>query len=356
MQILFDNIIFSLQKAGGISTYWFELTSRTFNDNSNIIFYEGKDNNNNSFNKLKALTRRVILFNEFFLFFNRFLKVNISICRNKFIFHSSYYRINSNINAINVVTVHDFIHELYYSGFRKFLNSYLKKRAINSADAIITVSKNTKFDLLKLYPGISENKIIVIYNGVSDDFYLIDSNSDTSNYFLFVGSREYYKNFDFTVKCVANNSSKDLYIVGGNLNRNEIDFLNTYLPGRWKLFTYISNEKLNILYNNAYALLYLSSYEGFGIPILEAMKCGCPFIALNASSIPEVAGDAGVLLPKLDFNHFLVALSHIDENRSLIIEKGFVQVSKFSWENCFKNTIGLYNQLLNENINNYSSL
>lgn len=347
MQILLDNIIFSLQKAGGISTYWYELASRAIRYNCDVVFFEGKwVNNNYSFFKLNNLNRKIVYFYDKFLFLNRFLKVNLSIFNTKFIFHSSYYRVNSCSKAINVVTVHDFIHEFYYSGLRKIINSYLKRRAIFSADAIITVSNNTKLDLLKLYPNVNKDKIRIIHNGVSEDFFSIEKHSYESNYFLFVGSRESYKNFDFVVKCVSKVKNKDLYIVGGKLSKKEMEFLEFHLSGRWKLFQHISNKELNILYNNAKALLYLSSYEGFGIPLLEAMKCGCPFIALNTSSIPEVAGQAGVLIRELNVKYFLEALLYIDNNRTEIVNLGFIQASKFSWDECFNKTLNLYNELL----------
>lgn len=87
--------------------------------------------------------------------------------------------------------------------------------------------------------------------------------------------------------------------------------MNRLLPNRWKIFEEISTGQLNDLYNRSFALLYPSSYEGFGIPILEAMKAGCPFIALKASAIPEVAGNAGVLMKELSLHEFSMALNKI---------------------------------------------
>lgn len=132
--------------------------------------------------------------------------------------------------------------------------------------------------------------------------------------------------------------------------------MNKYLHQRWELHTGLSNSELNILYNNAFALLYPSSYEGFGIPILEAMRAGCPFIALNNSSIPEVAGNAGVLLNELTRESLAYAFSNIKLNRELIISLGFTQSNKFSWDKTYDDTLNLYNKLLNENLTNNSSL
>jgi mannosyltransferase len=315
-------------------------------DNFNVIFIENQKNKNYPFKKILSYNRKVILVSKYSFLLTRFMKIGFKPTRDKFIFHSSYYRLNSCNNALNVVTIHDFIHEFYYSGIRRFLNTFLKKKAIKSADAIITVSNNTKKDLLNLYPEINSDKIRVIYNGVSDDFFLIDKDKEYSNYFLFVGSREFYKNFDFIVEELSNLSDMDLYIVGSKLSTKEILFLNKKLLGRWRLFTNISNVELNLLYNNAFALLYLSSYEGFGIPLLEAMRCGCPFIALNKSSIPEVAGTAGVLINSLESHLFLNAVNEVKENRNAIVELGLCQSLNFSWEKCFTQTIELYNDLL----------
>ena len=122
--------------------------------------------------------------------------------------------------------------------------------------------------------------------------------------------------------------------------------LNDKIPGRWKLFIKPSNSELNLLYNRAFALIYPSFYEGFGIPILEAMKAGTPVLALNSSSIPEVAGNAGVLIDKIDISMFNEGLSYIEENRSNLIQLGYLQVSKFNWDKCYSETMGVYKKCL----------
>jgi len=348
MTILFDSIIFSLQKVGGISTYWYELISRFIITDNNNYFIESKFRNNIEHIKLKNKNYKIIQSNSFNIFLNRFLNIKVNFIKNPFIFHSSYYRICKNKNAINIVTVHDFIHEKYYTGFRRFIHHLQKSYAIKNANLIITVSESTKKDLLFYYPQINKNKIKVIYNGVSNEFYnLNQKNKDLSNSFLYIGSREKYKNFYETIDLVSSLNEYNFVIVGNNLNKIEVKYLNHKLPNKWKLYSNISNQDLNFLYNSVFALTYLSSYEGFGIPLVEAMKAGCPFIALNKSSITEVAGNAGILLNDLSFNSFQNAIIKLTQNRNSLIQDGYIQASKFSWNQCFNETYDSYKTFIN---------
>ncbi len=343
MIIVLDNIIFSLQKVGGISVYWYELISRLSKTKYQIFFLH-RNNKNLVANNLseKIIANKSIIP----LIISRFVSVNIKNVSDKFIYHSSYNRVTSNPNAISVITLHDFIHEKYYNGLRKFLHIYQKKKAIKNAKGIIVISENTKKDLLFYYPELCKDKIIKkIYNGVSMDFFPLDINYKIKNSFLFVGSRQKYKNFNFSVVSISKLQNYSLKIVGTSLNKSETLLLNKFLPNRWELYENISNEKLNKLYNESFALIYPSSYEGFGIPILESMKAGCPFISYKNSSIPEVAGNAGYLMEELTFDDFYNGVNYIEENRKLILEKGFLQVNKFSWSKCYDETIAFYKEI-----------
>ena len=351
MRVHYDNIVFSLQRAGGISTYWSELITRLLRDSVDVSFDEFKHQN---------IVRNTLAINEAalrnrgskYLLLERFKALKLPEQNQPFVFHSSYNRITNNKNASQVTTVHDFVHEKFYKGIRRSLHLMQKGKVLRAADRIITVSENTKRDLIQFHPGIPENKIKVIYNGVSEDFYPLDRATKLSlpevgqrPYLLYIGSREHYKNFNFTVDLLKETANFDLYIIGSALLKTELQYVNQQLPGRWKHFDHISNQRLNELYNTAFALIYPSLYEGFGIPLLEAMKAGVPFLALNNSAIPEVAGHAGIVLERADIGLFKEALDTLSSNRSALIEKGYIQAARFSWEKCYQETLSVYKEL-----------
>lgn len=350
MKIVYDNIIYSLQKAGGISAYWSELTSRLQNYGEDITFY-GYPNDNIFMSNLDIEIQKESNINYKI---NRYLDFGQKLPKSS-IFHSSYYRISNQKDILNITTVHDFTYEYYRSGIVRWVHSWQKGRAIKKSDGIICISRNTKKDLLKFYPNIKEENIKVINNGVSDLFcpldkssrYLVGSYEKLKNkkYILYVGDRNGYKNFDIAVKVTQQIHNSTLVIIGGaTLSENEKKLLKKdYFHFQW-----ISTEDLNILYNNAFCLLYPSSYEGFGIPVLEAMKAGCPVVSSNGSSIPEVAGDAGLLVDKIEVEEFIKVILKLENKdfRDEIILRGIEQAKNFSWDNCFKETLEFYKKVI----------
>ena len=295
MNLLLNNIVFSQQKAGGISLLWSEIIKYILNNNIKCSFIEYEGCENNVYRKQLDLNNLVIQTNKYNRIFSLFSNRFKPYFKKKYVCLSSDYNITKSNNIANVIVVHDFINELYEKRvFVRLFNTYLKKRAIYCCDAIICVSENTKKDLIEIYPDITINKVFVVYNCVSNLFKVINISKsinilyNNKNYVLFIGRRNGYKNFKVVVEALQSYSKINLIIVGGgNLSVDEQNNLNSNIgEQRYIHYNDISSEKLNLLYNNAYALIYPSEYEGFGNPIIEAQAAGCPVITSNKSSLP----------------------------------------------------------------------
>ncbi|HET6557961.1 MAG TPA: glycosyltransferase family 1 protein [Prolixibacteraceae bacterium] len=364
MNIIFDNIIFSLQQAGGISVVWFELIKRALKDpDLNAYFLE--ELNQNIFRKQLNIPDEYRLKNPYAsypLSIQRYLNQNK--LAHKGIFHSSYYRIAKNPNAINITTVHDFTYEYYVKGLPKLTHSFQKGLAIKNSKKIICVSQNTKTDLLKFYPGIKEDQIKIIYNGV-DDTYQPIRNKDTASlkqmipfssneFVLYVGDRKStYKNFNLTVNACKISHNPLVMVGGGALTIQEKLLLDDKLGiNHYQHLKGIHNEQLNLIYNHALCLTYPSLYEGFGIPILEAQKAGCPIISTNYSSIPEVAGKGAILIDKVTEHQIAEMINLLKKDSALVAtlkEEGFKNSQCFSWDKCYQQIKQLYKEVDEEN-------
>jgi glycosyltransferase involved in cell wall biosynthesis len=361
MKILLDNVIFSLQKAGGISIVWQQHLKRIINDiDFECSFFEYKDAEYNFFRSQIFLDQDSLdIKNNFLLKIKRYLNLHSKIS-DKHIFHSSYYRTDKRESAINVTTVHDFTYEYFFNGFSKNIHSYQKKKSILNSDGIICVSENTKRDLLKFIPNINENKIRVIYNGV-DDVYrpLFDLSNfekkhffEDYNYVLYVGDRKAgYKNFHIAVEVCSLSKMSLLIIGGGELSIKEIHFLNEKLgDANFVSLLNVDSKDLNYYYNKAFCLLYPSLYEGFGIPIIEAQRAGCPVIATNSSSIQEIIGNKSLLIYNPTPQKIVNKMKELKINgsyRTEMIEQGFYKSKDLSWQKTYDETKKFYSDLFN---------
>lgn len=352
--IYLDNIVFSLQKSGGISVVWYEHLKRLLNENVydvKILEYDSAINNH--FRKDLIIDNDLLLQKSSKLLkLKRYLNPKFDSGSSPFLFHSSYYRTCRNKNAINITTVHDFTYEYFGKGITKKIHCNQKYKAIQNSDLVICISENTKQDLLRFLPEVNQDKIRVVYNGVSNDYFKLPTSNDDrykeDPYVLFVGARNWYKNFDLAVEAIAE-TQLSLKIVGSPLSDSELNFLESKLgKNRYNYAGRVSNSELNMLYNNAYCLLYPSSYEGFGIPVIEAQKAGCPVIAMDCSSITEIVGDKSLLINDKSTNQIVQKLNLLKgpSFREQIISIGLENSRRFSWDNTYRNTMNVYEEAI----------
>jgi len=264
-----------------------------------------------------------------------------------------------------IVTIHDLTFYLFPEKFtvtKRLFFKYMLPLFIKISDKIIAVSNNTKKDILKFFK-ISERKVIVTfesypeyytYNNDSNDQNILTKYGIGSKYLLFVGMIEPRKNILSILKSfkeIDSDLELDLVIAGKKgWYYKEIElYLEKLLRIGIKnkiIFTgYVSEPELKYLYQNAFIFIYPSIYEGFGIPPLQAMACKVPVITSNLSSLPEVVGDAAIMVNPYDINKISEAIKtlYIDfDKRSELVNKGVIQAKKFSLENFAKNTIDVY--------------
>jgi mannosyltransferase len=338
-----DGIIYRLQQHGGISVYFNELIdclSRHDVDCS-VSLYDMAELPVHA--KVKVLSRRNRLLERY-----RFAPVSDGAR----LFHSSYYRTPSKRAGLRtVVTVHDFIYEQYWRGVRKHLHCTQKRMAIERADAVICVSNSTARDLKK-FVGSVPGKIHVIPNGVSEKFYpMLKSNSGCSefgSYLLFVGKRHGYKNFRLAADAMKFLPGMSLVCVGGEpFLQEEWANLDSSVRARIIPLRNVSDEHLNSLYNNAHCLVYPSLYEGFGIPVVEAMRAGCPVVVVRCDAVMEVGGDAVIVCEELVPKALAESIQYVgSSDRKNIIDRGITHALKYSWAATHEKTLGVYRQLL----------
>jgi len=238
---------------------------------------------------------------------------------------------------------------------RLFRRRYLRTiRNYKKADRIISISGFSKKDLIKNFPEIDENRVSVVYLA-SDTIFnkkISTTENKSDDYILYVGGADQRKNIDGLInifyKLKEKHKKLKLVLVGKEFNvEKELRHYPWFNEIKDNIYfkdivfvEYVEDQELISLYSKAKVFAFASKYEGFGLPILEAMSIGVPVVAFNNSSIPEVAGSSAILCD--NNNQFVAAVSEIIDSpakRKEIVEKGVEQSKKFEWLNTAKETL-----------------
>jgi len=363
VKIAFDAQIFQRQKFGGISRYFTEMAKELCKlDGIEIRFLSPIHRNyylQNSFRSEFFTYRLPIYPNRMgigqkidsisdFIASKQVLKYNPDIIHETF-FASKIDPLNK---ASRVLTVYDLIRETENP---KSDISIRNMASIKRASAVICISESTRVDLLNLVP-IDPSMVSTVHLAAAKIFYecrTVDSEWIPEDYILYVGQRNGYKNFDRMLKAFARasslRSSFQLAVFGGgDFNPYEIELIRT-LGIEHNIKKFDGNDTvLADLYKHASALIYPSLYEGFGIPVIEAMAAGCPVICSGNSSLPEIAGDAAIFFdPKSEDSMTDAMLKTLQNSKKLeeIRSKGVIRSTLFSWEKTARETAQIYRAL-----------
>lgn len=239
-------------------------------------------------------------------------------------------------------TIHDLIHVHFAdeaSAVKLAYYRYVQRPVVRRSPVTLTVSEYSRQQIIDWY-GVPESRVVVVGNGVSEEFSEQgDAHQSATPYFLYVGNAKPHKNVGsllraFAMVAAAGDVKLKLVTRPNATLRKQIsemaaDSCVEFCPG-------LDDTTLATLYRGATGLVLPSHFEGFGLPLVEAMACGCPVIASNRTSIPEVLGNAGILFEPDDAEQLADAMKQMIQHQSLretMIRRGLVRAREFRWDN-----------------------
>lgn len=277
-----------------------------------------------------------------------------------------------------VVTVHDLIaqrlerlYKVRVSGLRFKVERWLETRILYTAARIIAVSRQTKTDLVELY-GIDPARITVVYEATDpglapeedprrrQEVLARHGLADGEPFFLYLGGIDQRKGLEFLLQALAELKRRRLphrLALAGRIEQDkqyplllkEIKALG--LEQSVRLLGFVPDDELPALFGSCLAFVFPSLYEGFGLPPLEAMTCGAPVVAARAAAVPEVVGEAGILVEPGDAGVLTEALAGLALNPELardLRQKGFARAREFSWRRAAQETLEIYGEVAHE--------
>jgi glycosyltransferase involved in cell wall biosynthesis len=364
MRVVFDYQTFSIRQYSGISRYFVELAaalgrlggvdarvvaplaaSRFLAERRGALRVSGLD-----VSQLEWLPMRAVRG------VNRILFPQAARLEQPEILHETGYALHrSSPRGVRIVTtMHDTIPERLPERFSEIKqHRRMIRAALERADAVICVSESTRRDVAELY-GVAPERMTVVHLASALEPAAAGPAEDAKPYFLHVGTRYPYKNFGVLVKAFGMlglaRTHRLIAFSSHEFTDDELKAMDRAGVARECVLRVSGDDaKLARYYAGATALVLPSLYEGFGIPVVEAMRCGCPVIASETSSLPEVGGEAAVYCDPLEPESLAAAMRRVAEDSALRTEmtmRGQKQAALFSWERCAQETCAVYRELL----------
>lgn len=242
------------------------------------------------------------------------------------------------------ITVHDLTHLHYYSRRHRLYYDLVVRPLLRNVDRIFTVSDYTRDELLA-WADIPADRVVRIYNGVSDAFHPVPYGGPalekTEPYILYVGNRRSYKNIDGLITAFAYSSlparGYRLWLTGADDGVSSALAAQLGIGDRLRYLGHLSDADLAGAYRGARMTAFLSLYEGFGLPVVEAMACGCPVITSETTSLVEVAGDAALTVDPTSLDAIVSGLNRLatdDTLRGVLQQAGLQRAATFDWDTC----------------------
>lgn len=372
MHIIYDAIIYSLQKQGGITRYAHELMRGvSASHDTTVLLHKKRFSEPPQDAKLdrQECTPFSIPFDNTFLKYILYpvdhFFTELFLRKQKYkkaIFHSTYFSHYFSLRIPQIITVHDMIHELSLvpQTLKDKIFVRRKKHAIKKAHHIICISKTTAEDLKRIY-HISEEKISVVYNGISDVFTEDQSEADIESFkkenrikkpfLLFVGVRTGYKNFKTFINAYAKWKQEEVDVVivgGGDLCVSEKAYIRALgIEERVHYVGALEDKELACAYRACAAFVFSTLYEGFGMPLLEASASGARVLASDIPVFREIAGDALTYFDPKNTESIIAAfekaLTPLSEEEKAHITK---RAKTYTWKKTAEKTISVYEKLL----------
>ena len=369
MRVFYDHQVTSLQDAGGISRYYFELVRAMLDASEPVDAFQpelllGFNRSIVPFPSLRPQARVSAISTSMApgrlrYALNEAFTSMAAPSRGRFdVYHTTYQRVLPAIRKSAVIATHHDSTPDHFPGLfpdAAAIHGRLKK-VYARADRIICISESCRQDLLRFF-NVEPAKAVTIHHGFSA---LPPQRENERNqlpflqpFLLYVGSRAAYKNFPMLLQALAAQAQKDLHLVvagGGAFRADEmIEISRLKLTERVHGLPRVSDEQLASLYRNAEIFVYPSRYEGFGFPPLEAMSVGCPALVSRTSALPEICGEAAFYFDPASADDLAASIAKLlgDEGlRHSRRQPGLAQVKLYMWQKTAAATLATYRAAL----------